>query len=55
MSDIYATTMRITSDLWKRINREREPRENFSEALSRLLDERERLKTYAKGVIKDIA
>ena len=47
--------MRMTSEIWKRINREREPRENFSDVLLRILDERDRLKAYAKGVVGNIA
>jgi len=55
MSQTYFTTIRLSHETWKRINREREPKENFNDTLCRMLEERERLRVYAKGVVKDIA
>jgi hypothetical protein len=54
MSAKEYTTIRVSFNLWKRINREREPTENFDEVISRMMNERDRSKVYSKGVIKDI-
>ncbi len=44
----YFTTIRVDSVMWKRINRERNPRENIGETLERMLDERDRYRNMIK-------
>ena len=40
--------VRITGEVWKRINREREPNETLSDTLKKLLDDRDRLRHLIK-------
>lgn len=42
------TTMRMSSLLWKKINSERNPRENLGDTLERMLKERDRLRRLIK-------
>jgi len=42
------THVRITGEVWKRINREREPNETLSDTLKKLLDDRDRLRHLIK-------
>jgi hypothetical protein len=43
------TTLRLSTNDWKRINQEREPRENLGETLARILNERDRLRNLIKA------
>jgi len=42
------TTLRLVAEDWKRINREREPRESLAGTLTRILNERDRLRNLIK-------
>jgi hypothetical protein len=48
MSNKVFTHVRLSAELWKRINREREPNESLEDSLKRQLDERDRLRQLIK-------
>jgi len=49
--DTYYTTIKISGDVWKKLNRERTTgAETFNDVLRRWAEDRERLKTLEKEI-----
>jgi len=42
------THVQLSTEMWKRVNVEREPNQTFEEALDKMLNERERLRRLIK-------